>query len=118
MKKLFTIIAAAAIMVGCGTAIAHTPPGQNDSCHGANLASCRPDPQPSHGHDCDHPNGNPIGNDDHCSPTPSETPSESPSEEPSTEPSSEPSTEPSAEPTPSTTLPPAVTITPPPTDTE
>jgi hypothetical protein len=54
------------LALSTGAVMAQTPPGQNDSCHGANLSTCRPDPQPSHGHDCDHPNGNPIGNDDHC----------------------------------------------------
>lgn len=41
-------------------------------CHGANQESCRPDPQPSHGQECEVHGNNPDGNDDHCA-SPSES---------------------------------------------
>src|SRR5258706_15548757 len=51
---------------------AGSPPPGNDGgfCHGKNHQTCRPDPQPSHGQDCQPHGNNPDGNDDHCGPDP------------------------------------------------
>jgi hypothetical protein len=95
MKKVLFLAAAAALLMSA-TAFAGNPHGNppgNDGqlCHGHNQASCRPDPQPSHGQDCQPHGNNPDGNDDHCASTaPSEQPSEQPSEEPSEAPSTSP----------------------------
>lgn len=71
-KVLLVLVGAVILLFVAGafntTSVSATPPGQDQYCHGANQTDCRPDPQPDHGHDCDHPNGNTIGNDDHCSP--------------------------------------------------
>lgn len=91
MKNLILTILCAALMVGCGTVLAHTPPGNDGgACHGANKETCRPDPQPSHGQDCQPHGANQDANDDHCGPSaaptltpvPSSTPSNQPSETP------------------------------------
>lgn len=102
-----------------------SPPGQGECDHGNSQQSCKPDPQPSNGQDCDEHGPKEGGvNEDHCSPevtpstsptpsseptsepTPSTAPSDSPSAStpptPSVSPSDEPSSEPSSEPTPST----------------
>jgi hypothetical protein len=95
-----------------GNVSAHTPPGRNDSCHGANLAICRPDPQPSHGADCTHqPPGNPNGNDDHCA-TPEPTWTPSPSVAPSPTPSGDPTPTPTATATASPGPSPSITFIP------
>lgn len=81
----------------------------DDGCHGANQEECRPDPQPSHGKDCEE-HGNGGISDDHCgggpihTGTPEPDASPTPSEEPAVEPDPEPSTTPTptpAEPGPS-----------------
>jgi len=125
MKKL--ILAAAAALFLFSTPVFagdHTPPGNDGGfCHGANKASCRPDPQPSHGQDCKPHGNNHDGNVDHCGPSPSASVAPSPSA------SGTPSTEPTI--TPTASVSPSVTpsepgvdvgggnpdITPPPTDT-
>lgn len=56
------------------SAAAHGYGNDGNLCHGHNMASCRPDPQPSHGHDCDSHGRNTDGNDDHCGPTATVTP--------------------------------------------
>jgi hypothetical protein len=47
------------------------PPGQGDCSHGSTGKSCRPDPQPEQGKDCDTHGNDGIGgiNEDHCLPT-------------------------------------------------
>jgi hypothetical protein len=90
------------------------PPFGNDggSCHGANQSTCRPDPQPSHGQDCQPHGNNPDGNDDHCAtPAPTETPTPTPTETPSPTPTETPSPTPSE--TPSETPTPTSSIVPP-----
>lgn len=76
------------IFATAGTVKAGEPPFGNDGppCHGQNQNDCRPDPQPSHGQDCDAHGNNPDGNDDHCGvdqieemPGPSATPLPTPS---------------------------------------
>lgn len=111
MKSIrIVILAALSVLAFSAITFASDPPGNDGNlCHGASQASCRPDPQPSHGQDCQPHGNNPDGNDDHCSP------STEPSTEPSSEPSTEPSVEPSTNPEPSEAVP---GITPPPTDTE
>ena len=44
------------------------PPGQGDCSHGSTGKSCRPDPQPEQGKDCDTHGNDGIGgiNEDHC----------------------------------------------------
>src|SRR5690348_2642872 len=70
------------------------PPGQGECSHGNSQATCRPDPQPSHGQDCDEHGPHEGGvNEDHCadaSPSPSPTSTPSPSVEPSPSPTPEP----------------------------
>lgn len=107
------------IMFATGRVNASTPPGQDGSCHGANMTDCRPDPQPSHGQDCTHqPPGNPNGNDDHCLPTPSPevspslTPVPSMTPTPSATPIPQPTPTPSAVSSPSPTTTPSVTVSP------
>jgi hypothetical protein len=98
------------------------PPGQGECDHGNSGQDCRPDPQPTHGQDCEE-HGNQGGvNEDHCtgeeepSPTPTtETPSPTPSSTPSPTSSSTPSQPPTPEVTPSvtTTPSPSTSATPP-----
>ena len=98
------------------------PPGNDgDLCHGANQQTCRPDPQPSHGAECDPHGNNPDGNDDHCGPTEGESPSLQPTATPTIPhpsvsvkptPSVTPSTKPSPTPTASQTATPKDTRTP------
>lgn len=104
MKKFILVFATVLSLFTWATVAAHVPPGNDGGqCHGANQIECRPDPQPSHGKDCQPHGNNPDGNDDHCGPIPS----------------SEPSTEPSEPPLPDTGGGPDVPqLTPPPTDTE
>lgn len=97
-------LAAAIIIIAlAGTARASQPvdpPGQGECDHGNSQQTCKPDPQPSHGAECD-PHGQQGGdNEDHCA---SQPPEVTPSPEPTTEPSPEPTASPSAtpEPTPS-----------------
>lgn len=102
-----------------------SPPGQGECDHGNSQQSCKPDPQPSNGQDCEEHGPKEGGvNEDHClggapssepssdptpssEPTPSVTPSTSPTESPlpSTSPpgpSDAPTSVPSIAPTPST----------------
>lgn len=111
------VLAVFSILAFNAITLAGDPPPGNDggNCHGANQASCRPDPQPSHGQDCDEHGNNPDGNDDHCA---SSAPSDEPSTQPSTEPSITPSTAPSVAPSTAPSDEPIPGITPPPTDTE
>jgi hypothetical protein len=102
VKALF--VAALLVFAVAVPVAAHVPPGNDgNNCHGANQVPCRPDPQPSHGQDCQPHGNNPDGNDDHCA-APSIVASEAPSTVPSMEPSeapsqvTEPSTGPSAAP--------------------
>lgn len=108
MKRLsgiaLTVCAVIALALGGASNVTATPPGNDGNlCHGANQETCRPDPQPSHGQDCDAHGNNPDGNDDHCGPTaqPTEVPTSEPSDSPSptSEPTVTPSDEPSSEPT-------------------
>jgi len=83
MRKALTIvIAALALSLGGVAAVAADPgngkgngppatvPGSpgDDCSHGNSGKPCRPDPQPTHGKDCDD-HGNARGNEDHCAPT-------------------------------------------------
>lgn len=116
-----------------------SPPGQGECEHGNSQQSCRPDPQPSNGQDCDEHGPKEGGvNEDHClggdpsvAPSPSSVvPSDAPSSEPSATTTPEPSATSSAAPSavPPTTGPtssatpvPTTSLTPqqtlPPTDT-
>lgn len=139
MKRItgITLVIAAVLALAFAGSISanqpSTPPGQDGSCHGANQATCRPDPQPSHGQDCTHqPPGNPNGNDDHCAspaPSPSPTPTPKPTPTPFVCPSGStcgglivpptptPVATPSPTPTPTPTADLGGTVGPPPTDT-
>ena len=87
------------------------PPGNDgDLCHGANQQTCRPDPQPSHGAECDPHGNNPDGNDDHCGPTEGESPSLQPTVTP-TPSIPHPSVSVKPSPTPESSLIPPVTTT-------
>lgn len=106
-----------------------SPPGQAECAHGNSQATCRPDPQPSHGAECDEHGPHEGGvNEDHCLPTPEVTPSASPtgtaspSDEPSPTPpvpdasavpSDGPSTTPSPAPTTTPSTPPSPSLAPP-----
>lgn len=120
-----TVLAVAAIGLAGQSAIASPPsdpPGQGECNHGNSQASCRPDPQPSHGADCDEHGPNDGGvNEDHCaSPTPEVTPSQTPSIDPSPSvaPSATPSEDPSPTPTSTSTPTESPTVTPTGTPTE
>lgn len=87
MKKL--VVAAAVVAIALLIFVGATstnagkpaggPPGQGECNHGNSLRSCRPDPQPSHGADCDE-HGNHGGvNEDHCAPRVDPTPRPTPS---------------------------------------
>lgn len=111
----FILVVAYLLLFGTRPALGATPPGNDGGgCHGANTETCRPDPQPSAGKDCEPHGANPDGNDDHCTEaSPSTSPSPSPSVEPSVEPSDEPSDSPTLDPSPS----PSATSEPSPTPT-
>lgn len=120
MKRIVITLLVVAMMAfaGAGTTLASPPtdgpPGQGECSHGNSQATCRPDPQPDHGQDCDEHGPFEGGvNEDHCggetstpspssSPTPTAfpTPSVYPSESPDS--SETPTLEPSAKPTPVT----------------
>lgn len=108
---------------GVGATQPSSPPGQGDCDHGNSQQSCKPDPQPSNGQDCEEHGPNEGGvNEDHCA---SSEPSVAPSVEPSAPPTPTPTPTPTVEPTPTPTLAstptPVVTATPaplPPTDTD
>lgn len=70
----FLIVLALASPAYAGNPHGQPPGNDGGTCHGANLASCRPDPQPSHGQDCLPHGHNADGNDDHCAPTPTPGP--------------------------------------------
>lgn len=107
MRKLLVVlamVASVALPVGIATATPPSePPGQGDCSHGNSGASCVPDPQPTHGQDCEEHGNNGGVNEDHCAsvspPPPSPSPSESPSPSPSESPSPSPSESPSPPPT-------------------
>src|SRR3954464_11587619 len=42
------------------------PPGRDPCSHGATGKPCRPDPQPTHGKDCEHHGNNGGVNEAHC----------------------------------------------------
>lgn len=94
------------------------PPGNDgENCHGANMETCRPDPQPSHGADCDPHGNNPDGNDDHCTEvTPDVTfaPTEEPTSTPmfTSTPTVEPTVMPTSTPTESPSESPSITAAP------
>jgi hypothetical protein len=104
MKKLVLAAAVVATLVFVGVAGASAappvggPPGQGECDHGNSQRSCRPDPQPSHGADCDPHGGHNGGvNEDHCSkatppaqPTPKPTPTPRPTPTPETNPTPTP----------------------------
>jgi len=82
MKRALLLLGALALLAG-GIAVAALatppaggPPGQGECEHGNSGSSCKPDPQPDHGQDCDE-HGNHGGvNEDHCLPdetTPTDT---------------------------------------------
>jgi hypothetical protein len=99
MKKKFLATFALAIpLVMTGITAANyksfdNPPGQSPCSHGNSGASCRPDPQPSHGKDCDQPNND--GNEDHCAGSPSPTASGRGTPSPTPNPSHGPTATPS-----------------------
>lgn len=95
-RLILTALAVIAIAMTGVASVSATPPGNDGNhCHGANMETCRPDPQPSRGQDCAAHGNNPDGNDDHCSTeVPSSEPSATPS--PSVAPSAAPSATPSA----------------------
>lgn len=73
MKKLLGTVALAAALVGgigFASAIADpppSPPGQGECAHGNSGKECKPDPQPTHGQDCDEHGPKDGGvNEDHC----------------------------------------------------
>lgn len=128
MKRLIkaAITAIFVLSVGFAGTVSATqptdgPPGQGECEHGNSGQPCRPDPQPSHGADCDEHGPFEGGvNEDHCLPEvtpspsiePSPTPSATPTSEPSPEPSSTPSASPSSTPLPSVEPTPVPSTTP------
>jgi outer membrane biosynthesis protein TonB len=117
-------LAAAIILVAlAGTARATPPadpPGQGECDHGNSQQSCKPDPQPSHGADCEEHGQQGGVNEDHCTEvTPSQTtePSPEPTASPSDTPEPTPSASASPDPTPSPSPTPSAEPTPDPTPT-
>src|SRR5947208_16963405 len=80
MKRTIAVLplAAGAVLLVQGVTAASPGIGQGPCHHGNSKKSCRPDPQPSHGKDCQTHGKNGGGNQDHCIQTPS-TPNPSPS---------------------------------------
>ncbi len=134
MKRIIlTALAAVALTLGAVGAVSANPPadppGQGECNHGNSQQSCRPDPQPSHGADCDEHGPKDGGvNEDHCqgeqpsaSPTSSATPSDSPipTEPPTPTPTASPSETPipTASPTPTSSVTPSEPPTSSPTTT-
>jgi len=131
IKRIVIALVAIGILIAwtATPSSAKTPPGNDGGyCHGANHESCRPDPQPSHGQDCQPHGNNPDGNDDHCGPASSASPSPSqPSPSPTSSPSASPGPSASSSPSPSaspsasspgSSSPNGPSVTPPATDTE
>jgi len=82
MKRTVAILALAAgsVLLLQGVTAASPGIGQGPCHHGNSNKPCRPDPQPSHGKDCQQHGKNGGGNQDHCitvssNPTPTPTPS-------------------------------------------
>lgn len=120
MKRILIVASLVSIGVLAATGIASAnppeggPPGQGECDHGNSQQSCKPDPQPSHGQDCDE-HGNHGGvNEDHCSPAPTVNPTPTP---PVITPTPEVTSTPEVTPTPEVTSTPAITPTPDPTET-
>jgi hypothetical protein len=80
VKRIILLaVAAAALSIGgfAAVGVAAPPPANpgspGDNCsHGNSNQPCKPDPQPTHGKDCDD-HGNARGNEDHCGPGETET---------------------------------------------
>ena len=71
---LLAVAFAATIALPVSVAVADPPPGgppgQGECEHGNSGETCRPDPQPTHGQDCEEHGPNEGGvNEDHCLPT-------------------------------------------------
>ena len=82
MKRTVAILAlaAGAVFLVQGVTAASPGIGQGPCHHGNSNKTCKPDPQPSHGKDCQQHGKNGGGNQDHCiktqsSPSPSPSPS-------------------------------------------
>ena len=82
MKRTIAVLAlaAGAVLLVQGVTAASPGVGQGPCQHGNSNKACRPDPQPSHGKDCEQHGKNGGGNQDHCiaapsSPNPTPTPS-------------------------------------------
>lgn len=114
-KTLASIILAIAlsfVMTGIAAANPTTPPGQGECGHGNTNKTCKPDPQPTKGKDCDEHGPKEGGvNEDHCSAQPSSTPT--PTVSPSPTPTSTGTPSPSGSPSPSGTPAPSPSGTPP-----
>jgi hypothetical protein len=74
MKRTVAVLALAvgAVLLVQGVTAASPGIGQGPCHHGNSNKTCRPDPQPSHGKDCQTHGKNGGGNQDHCiqAPTP------------------------------------------------
>ena len=65
-KVIFMLITATVgLLAMTGSAHANNSVNHTGCHHGKSNKPCRPDPQPTHGHDCDNRSG---GNQDHCLP--------------------------------------------------
>jgi hypothetical protein len=113
MRKLvialmFMIAMALAGTVSVSAVPPTSPPGQGECDHGNSQQSCKPDPQPSNGQDCDEHGPKDGGvNEDHCTPEVTPFPTSTASTEPTSEPT--PSASASTSPTPSTAPEPSAT---------